>query len=150
MKRILIALFVSLLFSMPCVNSHAEWMGAGLFNEDGELLIDGSGGTFPVSGTITAASGITTVADGRKVVAVAGTRETLAASTTIKKVDITALQANTGVIVVGGATVVASAATRTGVPLQSLDTITVYTDNLADIYLDSTVSGEGASFTYYV
>ena len=88
-----------------------------------------------------------TVADGRKTVTTAGTRVRLAESQAIDSVAITALEANTGVICVGGATVVASAGTRTGIPLVAKQTAVIDTDDLGDVYLDSTVNGEGVSFT---
>lgn len=90
----------------------------------------------------------TTIGDGRKVVTTAGTRVTLASSTACKQVAITAETDNTGLIVVGGSTVVATLATRQGVPLNPGDTITLDIDNLADINLDSTVSGDGVTFLY--
>lgn len=86
------------------------------------------------------------VADGRKTVANAGTRVRLGESLQINSVAITALEANTGVICVGGKTVVAAAGTRTGTPLAAKATVTIDTDDLGDIYLDSTVNGEGISW----
>jgi hypothetical protein len=138
-------LLLACLLSTPLAWAFKEYN----VNSDGTLLVDGADGTFPVTGTVTTESPITGVSDGRKTVAVAGTREVLAGSTAIKKVDITALQANSGVVVVGGTTVIAAAGTRQGVPLRALDTITINTNNLADIWLDVLVSGEGVSFTYY-
>lgn len=91
---------------------------------------------------------ITGTADGRKVVAAAGTRVALAASTAMKEVTITAETDNTDLIVVGGATVVASLSTRQGTPLYPGDSATIEGDDLADIYLDSIVSGEGVTYTY--
>jgi len=89
------------------------------------------------------------IGDNRQTVTTAGTRVQLsAASVPCKKVVISALQGNSGVIVVGGITVVASAATRRGIPLNPLDTITVEVSNLNLIYLDSSVNGEGVSYLY--
>jgi hypothetical protein len=88
------------------------------------------------------------IGDGRKTVTTAGTRVALAASTGATQVLITALDANTGVVVVGGSTVVASASTRQGTPLWARDSIALEVDDLADVYIDSTVNGEGVSFTY--
>ena len=92
---------------------------------------------------------ITTIGDGRKTVATAGTREALAVSTSCEKVDITAEIDNTGIIVVGGSTVVAALATRRGIPLYAGDTYSFEIDNLADIYIDATVSGDGCTYTYF-
>lgn len=90
----------------------------------------------------------TTIGDGRKTVATAGSAEALAASTAVKEVTISAETDNTGVVVVGGSTVVAAVGTRRGTPLYPGDTVTVPTDNLAEVYLDVTVNGEGATFHY--
>ena len=91
---------------------------------------------------------ITGIGDNRKVVTTAGTRVTLASSTTIKEVTITAETNNTDIVVIGGSTVVASLTTRRGSPLYPGDTITLKADNLADIYVDSLVSTEGVTFSY--
>ena len=92
---------------------------------------------------------ITSIGDGRKVVAAAGTRLALATSTACKGVIINAETDNTGLIVVGGATVVAALATRQGTPLQAGDSIVLEIDDLADVYIDSTVTGDGVTFTYF-
>jgi len=91
---------------------------------------------------------ITGIGDGRKVVTTAATRVTLASSTTAKVVIITAETDNTDYIVVGGSTVVAALATRKGTPLNPGDSVTLEVDDLADVYLDAMVSGEGCTFTY--
>lgn len=98
---------------------------------------------------VQATTGITGIADNRKVVTTAGTRVTLAASTACKQIIITAETDNTGIVVVGGSTVVAALATRQGVPLYAGDSVTLEIDNLADVYLDSTVSGDGVTFAYF-
>ena len=90
----------------------------------------------------------TTIGDGRQTVAAAGTAEALAASTTAKVVFITAETDNTGVIAVGGSTVVAALATRRGTPLLAGDSGVLEIDDLADVYIDATVSGEGVTYTY--
>jgi hypothetical protein len=96
---------------------------------------------------VTVTSANTTVTDGRKVVTTAGTRVALASSTACKEVVITAETDNTGIVAVGAAgTVIAALATRTGIPLNAGDSIVLQTDNLADIGLDSTVSGDGVTF----
>lgn len=84
---------------------------------------------------------------GRKVVASAGTAEALAASTSIREVVLTAETDNTGYIVVGDANVVAALATRKGTPLAAGQSMTVEVNNLAKIYLDSTVSSDGVTYT---
>ncbi len=99
---------------------------------------------------VTAFSGITGIADGRKVVTTAGTRVDLASSTACKQVILTAETDNTGLVVVGkNTTVIASLSTRTGIPLAAGDSLTLEIDNLADVGLDSTVSSDGVTFVYF-
>lgn len=85
---------------------------------------------------------------GRKVVTTAGTAVAIASSTTCKWVQITAETDNTDLIVVGDSGVVASLSTREGTPLDAGDTLTIPIDNLADVYIDSLVNGEGVTFLY--
>lgn len=92
--------------------------------------------------------------DGRKEVASAGTAEALSdISQAFTYLTITAETNNTGVIVVGGSTVVASLATRRGSPLNAGDSYTLNvkgqeSGNLKDIFIDSTVSTDGVTYTY--
>lgn len=89
----------------------------------------------------------TTVAEGRKTVAAGGTAEPLSTSTTrVTSVAITAETDNTGIIVVGGSAVVAALATRKGTPLNAGDTLTLDIDQLSDIYIDTTVNGDGVTY----
>ena len=92
---------------------------------------------------------VTGIGHGVKVVTTAGTHVALASSTTCKKVDIQAQTDNTGLIAVGGSEVDATIATGTGIILEAGDVYSIEIDNLADIYIDSTVSGEGVRFTYF-
>ena len=91
-----------------------------------------------------------TVGDGRQVVTTAGTRVALAVGTIVKEVTITAETDNTDIVVIGGTTVIAALATRRGTPLYPTDSITVVTDDLAEVYLDSLVNGEGVTYSYLV
>ena len=92
---------------------------------------------------------VTTIKDGRKIVTAAATRETLVASSTpAKLVLITAKTNNTGVIVVGGSTVIALLATRRGTPLLAGDSVLLEVDDLLDVYLDTTVDGDGVTYAY--
>ncbi|MDQ2084703.1 hypothetical protein RA307_31365 [Xanthobacteraceae bacterium Astr-EGSB] len=86
--------------------------------------------------------------DGRKVVTAAGTAEALAVSTVAKFVEITAETDNTGIIVVGGSTVVAALATRRGRPLLPGESTTLPISNLSNVYIDATVSGDGVTYVY--
>ena len=92
-----------------------------------------------------------TISDGRKTVAAPGTPEALSpVLLPCSRVDVQALSTNTGVVVVGGATVVAAAGTRRGVALAANQVFSFSIDNLAKVFLDVTVAGEGVSYTYFV
>lgn len=86
------------------------------------------------------------ISSGRKVVTTAGTAVTLASSTSCREVVITAEDDNTGSIVVGDSGVIASQSTREGIPLAAGDSITLEVNNLASVYLDSEVNGEGVTY----
>ena len=89
------------------------------------------------------------ISDNRKIVTTAGTRVALVASSTRANwVIITAETDNTGIIVVGGSGVIAALATRQGTPLGVGDTIALLIDDLVDVYIDTTVDGDGVTFTY--
>jgi|GEM_PF-3468116 len=93
--------------------------------------------------------GYTAVGNGIKAVTTAGTRVQLSAtSVPCKRVRITALESNTGVVVVGGSTVVAALATRAGAPLFPTQFEWFNVSNLNLLYLDSMVNLEGVSFYY--
>jgi len=83
-----------------------------------------------------------TVTNGQKTVTTAGTAEALAASTACLSVTVKALSTNTGNVYVGGAAVAAA----NGYIIQSGESISLDIDNLADIYLDVDVNGEGVSY----
>ena len=107
------------------------------------VLVDASGNAVI---PITAVTGLNT---GRQTVTTAGTRIALASSTTCKSVIITAETDNTGVIVVGGSGVIASLATRQGTPLYALGSVCFEVDDLADVFIDSTVNTDGVTYTYF-
>lgn len=90
----------------------------------------------------------TGIGHGVKTVAVAGTDEALAASTAAKWLIIQAQTDNTGLIAVGATGVDATVATGNGVGLAAGESMTLLVDNLADIFIDSTVSGDGVRYTY--
>jgi len=87
--------------------------------------------------------------EGRREVAVAGSSEAIAASTECTSVTIQAEFNNTGIIVVGTSTVVASEASRVGIALSAEDSITISTDDLAKVFIDATVSTDGVTFVYF-
>lgn len=86
------------------------------------------------------------ITSGRKVVTTAGTRVQMPGQS-CKQAIITAESDNTGLIVVGAVNVVATLATRVGVPLAPGESIVVgLTADLSEIYLDSTVNGDGVTY----
>ena len=87
---------------------------------------------------------------GRQTVSSAGTRVQLSSTDTpVKRVVVEAFRINPGIVVVGGQNVVASQSTRQGISLASGDTVTLYVNNLTDIYVDAATSGDGVSFIWY-
>lgn len=92
---------------------------------------------------------ITSLGHGVKTVTTAGTDVALASSTACKRITIQAQTDNTGLIAVGGTGVDATEATGTGVILYAGDIFELETDNLADVFIDATVSGEGVRYTYF-
>jgi hypothetical protein len=108
------------------------------------LLVDASSSETPPSG----------IANGRKVSTTPGTAVKLvAASTTCKRVVITALENNADIVVVGGSGVIAGtnndgAGTRTGIPLFMNQAVVIDIDDVSKLYIDVVVSGNGVSFSY--
>ena len=91
----------------------------------------------------------TGIGHGVKTVASAGTDEALVSQITFAKwVTIQAQTDNTGVIAVGGAGVDATVATGTGVALSAGAMVTIPCEDLKDIYIDATVTGDGVRYTY--
>lgn len=91
---------------------------------------------------------VTSIGHGVKTVTTAGTDVALAASTPAKVVIIQAQTDNTGAIAVGASGVDATVATGSGVLLYAGDSVALEIDNLADVYIDATVNGEGVRYTY--
>lgn len=83
-----------------------------------------------------------TLANGQKTVTLAGTAEVLGASTVIQSIVIQALGANTGFIYVGDSGV----SSANGYVLRRNASVAFDIDNLADVFIDSSVNGEGVSF----
>lgn len=91
--------------------------------------------------------------DGSKNVAAAGTAEQLSTvSTAIRWLAITARPGNTGKIAVGASTVRATAGSERGVLLAAGETVRLEpdhgVDDLAQVWVDATVSGNGVTFAY--
>lgn len=91
------------------------------------------------------------IQSGRQTVTTGGTAVALQSAVQIvHQVDITAETDNTGIIVVGSSGVVASLATRKGVPLNAGDTYTMFDVDLSQVYLDTTVNTDGVTWTAVV
>lgn len=90
----------------------------------------------------------TGIGHGVKAVTTAGTDEALAASTAAKWVTIQAQTDNTSYVAVGASGVDAATATGNGVQLAAGESITLPIDNLADVYVDALVNGEGVRYIY--
>lgn len=90
----------------------------------------------------------TTIGHGVKTITVAGTDEALAGSTAAKYVDVQAQTDNTGWCAVGATGVDATIATGTGKLLAPGDSKELKVDNLADVFIDCTVTGDGVRYTY--
>lgn len=85
----------------------------------------------------------------RKTVTTAGTRVALSTSTLrVRRAVVCALATNTGIVVVGGSSVVAAVGTRNSPFLNAGDTIELGPVDLAATYIDSTVNGEGVTVYY--
>lgn len=87
---------------------------------------------------------------GRKVVAAAGTPESLVAvSTAAIFAVITAETNNTGMVVIGNENVDETLASRTGIPLNPGETSPVIPiDDLIEVYIDVGVNGDGVTYLY--
>lgn len=92
---------------------------------------------------------ITGIGHGVTTVTTAGTDVALAGSTACKRVVIQAQTDNTNVIAVGATGVDATIATGTGVALFPGDAFELEIDNLADVFIDSLVNGEGVRYTWF-
>lgn len=85
----------------------------------------------------------TTFYMGQNAITTAGAEEALASSQALLSgVTVKALHANTGMIYVGTNPVTST----TGFVLDAGEQIFIEVDNLADVYVDCSVSGEGVSF----
>ena len=92
---------------------------------------------------------ITGTGHGVTTVTTAGTDVALAGSTACKKVIIQSQTDNTNLIAVGATGVDATIATGTGIVLYPGDSVEIEIDNLADLYIDSLVNGEGVRYQYF-
>ncbi len=90
----------------------------------------------------------TGIGHGVKTVTTAGSDEALAASTTAKVVILQAQTDNTSAVAIGATGVDATVATGNGILLYAGDSMTLEIDNLADVFVDALVAGEGVRYTY--
>ena len=103
---------------------------------DGGVVVEGAYGT---------------ISSGTKVVTTAGTAVALAASSTVaKRITIQSQTDNTSDVAVGGSGVLATVATGGGILLHPGDTYEINMSDLASVYIDSLVNGEGVRYTYFV
>lgn len=89
------------------------------------------------------------ILNGRKVVATAGTPlQIIAANTAIKRVLITALTTNTGVIAIGGSNAVrAAAGSENGLVIKNTSQpIELLQEDLSKVWIDASVNGEGVTY----
>lgn len=117
----------------------------------GNTVKDGSGTSYSLlvdadGKLITAgAATVTGIVSGRHVCAAAGTPDQFP-SQAMARVDMTAETSNTGLVLIGDASVDESSGTRAGVPLEPGDSYSVEIDNLNALYIDSKISGDGVSY----
>lgn len=111
--------------------------------------VSDNGSSLTVDGTVDLASSgdvAGTLTNGRRTVAVPGTAVALASSATCAWVAVTALASNTDRVAVGGTGVLATAGSETGVQLVAGASVTIPTDDVASVFVDAVVGGEGVSF----
>ena len=115
----------------------------------GSVAVSSVSSTVPVSGTVFVSHNTNAIGHGVKTVTSAGTDETVVGTVTLAKwVTIQAQTDNTGIVAVGAAGVDATVATGNGVALAAGESFTFPCDDLNDISIDATVSGEGVRYTY--
>lgn len=130
----------------------ADAINAALVDSAGTSAMDDTNNAARVSvvsGSVTITDPTAGLGTGRKTVTTAGTAVALVGSSTpCTWVAITAETDNTDLVVVGDSNVVGLLATRRGTPLYPGDSVVFPIDDLQDVYLDSLVNGEGATFFY--
>lgn len=107
--------------------------------------VEGGGGDYApeLSATVGTITLPTAIYNGQKTVSSAGSAEALASSQAIVSgVHIKALVDNTDVVYVGNASVSSS----NGLELESGDSVFIEIANLATVYVDVAVNGEGVSY----
>lgn len=112
-----------------------------------KLVLTGSSspafvGTIKATPSLRLLDTIDTLVTGVTNVTTAGTRVVLATAQIVRSVTIKAKSTNTGKIYVGDVTVAAA----NGFPLDAGESVSFELNNLASIYIDSAVNGEGVSY----
>ena len=107
------------------------------------ITVQGVASMTPLLATV--GHNITTIASDEMDVIAAGTAQVLSVSQACKKVDIQAKITNTGKIYIGGSTVDSDE----GLELRRGDIYSLEIGDLNNVYVDSSVDGEGVRYTWY-
>lgn len=96
--------------------------------------------------------GYGSMVSGRKVVTTAGAAEALTAtSTPCSKVILSADLGNTNPVVIGDSSVVAASGSQQGIVLvPGNDPVTIYVNDLSEVYVDSQTDGDAVCYVYFV
>jgi hypothetical protein len=95
-------------------------------------------------------SGLILKGDGRRTVTAAGTAVQLTSTDTpCRLITFQAERDNTGYVAIGASTVVAAQGSERGINLAAGDAVDIYVNNLTQVYVDSTVNGDGVAYVYY-
>jgi len=126
---------------------HGDHVGVTPVSATGTPLaampVEGVAGGVAVATSVSAITLPTAIYAGQKAVAAAGTDEALAASQALASgVTVKALAANTGNVYVGPEGVAAA----TGYVLAAGESVFIEVDDLAAVWLDAAVNGEGVSY----
>ena len=102
-----------------------------------------------VTAETTLQGGYEILGNGSVKVTTAGTRVQLSGTDTpVAWATVCSSRDNAGVFAVGGSSVVAAGSGRSGITLNADDCITLRPDNLTQVYVDSTSSGDWANYVY--
>ena len=121
----------------------SEVLIAGGATQTNDVKVTLDSESVAVTGTV--GHNITTIASDEMDVTTAGTALVLSVSQACKKVDIQAKITNTGKIYIGGSTVDSDE----GLELRRGDIYSLEIGDLNNVYVDSSVDGEGVRYTWY-
>ena len=113
------------------------------------VAVSDGGTPLNVDGTVDVTSAgdqAATLTNGRRTVTTPGTAVALASSATCAWVSVSALPSNTGKVAIGGIGVLATPGSETGLVLAPGGSLTVPVDDIAAVFVDAVVPGEGVSF----